>query len=304
MFHIGALAAAGASAYYWPLENGASGFLARVPIFSSLASLIPLFAGLLILWTTLRSEILIRQTYDSSQVLSRATTHAFPDFESHVVWAKTYVSPEHFPSRRIVLSMALSTPVYGLAVNDSGKSAELFLDYLEEWVRHFEKMPHHAPERPTWEICLWGRDPHLRTFFGKAIDPDTNPLHKRLIARYALICKRIYILSVNRQVTCNLYFSDETDTRWFFLKEDDDRIVGLLAIFSPLSASAIKNKKWGIVGFSFRDKEAYDHLTRFYIKLQSQDFEASAENKIECFKSPEGWLADHYGMKLPIGRNP
>jgi len=304
IFHLAAFVAASVAAYYWPLADNASGFFPRLLVLASLASLIPLFAGLLILWTTLRSEILIRQTYDSSQLLSRATTHAFSDFESHIVWAKTYVSPEHFPSRKISLSMAFSTPVYGLAVKDSGKSALLFMDYLEEWVSHFEKMPLHAAERPTWDICLWGKEPHLKTFAGKAIDPDANADHKKYILRFCDICKRIYRLSVNRQVTCNLYFSDETHTRWFFLKEDDERIVGLLALFSPLSASAIKNGKWGIVGFSFRDREAYEHLAHFYIRLQSQDFEVSAENKIECFKSPEQWLADHYGMKQPLSKTP
>ena len=190
--------------------------------------------------------------------------------------------------------MSFSTPLYGLAVQDEGGygCAQKFMDYLESWIKHFEKMPEGTADCPTWEICIWKKSAHDSIFKANAIDlSNTNQRDK--IIDFARLCNRIYKLEATGRVSCKLYLSDESHTRWFFLTEENN-YAGLIVIFSPLSQTAISTKKWKLVGFSFWDKESFDNLSPFNKILQHHDCEQHRINEIGVWKESEQWLLEYY----------
>ncbi len=279
--------------------------LDKILVFCSVFATVAILSGLFILYSSIRSEALIRQAYEFAVNSTRAETVDFASFEDHVLWIKQHLHPSRYPSTHIRLYMSFSTPAYGLAMNDNCKSATLFLDYISEWVSHFEAMPPQNGDPPQWEICLWNKAVHQETFAKNVIDTERFPEQMKCIDILSPLLGRIYALNRSGRVSCHLYFSGKTDTRWFFLKTNEDEFAGLVTIFSPLSASAIKEDGWSLVGIHFNDRDSFEHLSSFNRRLQIEDHAEGKKDSISVLKNPSDWLNDHYNItKRPTKRLP
>jgi hypothetical protein len=251
-------------------------------------------SGLLIVFLSLKSEVLIAQTYEFAVSASQAASHKFGTFIEHIAWIKDNLSPERFPEiQKICLSV--STPIYGVGAQDG--SAVEFLDYLESWINHFEKTsPHNNPSPPIWEFAVWNKKDNTTTF-GKDHFAWEDETSKKAMAHFSILLERMYKLHCERRIELRLYFTDISHSRLFLIQTKSETCAGLLVLFTPFTPSAIKSKKWILVGFSFRDSQAFQNISRFNLLLQEQDHTlARPINQVDVLAAPDEWLKEHYGF--------
>jgi hypothetical protein len=281
--------------YFFQKANQEKHFSEHVGLFVTIFGFSSTVSSLLILWSSIRSEALAKQAYDFVSKTTKVNTFHYNSFSEHLEWVSEHLSHEKYPSRNIKICISISTPIYGLA--DSLESADIFLKFLESWTSHFENMHHTGSDMPEIELCFWKKEPHISTFCRKAIKIATNPESRKRFDQLSNILDRIYNLHKDSRISCRLFFSDETHTRWFFIKENSNIYAGLLVVFSPLTQSSILNKNWTLVGFNFSDKESYDNLTSFNLRLQHEDHSKGRENRVELLSDAKGFLKTHYDLK-------
>ncbi len=274
--------------------------ISEIAVFASVFAVTQVVTNLLILNSSIKTEAIARQNFEFSKGMSRTTTHHFETFRDHILWVKENIDSTNYPNKGIHLYTSVSTPLYGLAADDDNKSANDYLEYLEEWVEHFRSTPK-SSELPVWELCFWNQESHINTFSKKSIDPDNKQPQRELLKRFKNILDDIYELSIEQKVDCRLYFSDESHTRWFYLKTSDQQHIGLMVVFSPLTESSLMSEKWELIGTSFYDSNAYKNLTRFNTRaLQIQNHGALKESQLSVLSDSAGWIKQHYGMETDL----
>lgn len=291
--HLVFFALVGTATYYKPASVADP-----VSYFFTLLQIVSIASGIVVIFLSLKSEVLISQSYDLALSSSQTTSHTFADFKQHLSWLKQNISTERFPEvDRLVWSF--STPLYG--IGDDGQTALEFLEYLESWVDHFEKSPSvESTQRPRWEITVWDQESNKifkDLFLKNARRSDKEKLS--LVDKLASCLERLYKLYSERRIDLFLHYSAVSHARIFFVEGRSKSCHGLICLFSPLTPSAISSRKWMIVGFSFRDDTSLVNIHRFNERLQQPSFEdARPINHVDALKQPRVWILSHYGIPV------
>jgi hypothetical protein len=252
-------------------------------------------SGLLIVFLSLKSEVLIAQTYEFAVSATQAASHEFETFTEQIAWLRDNLSPDRFPETQKIC-FTISTPIYGIGAQDG--SVIEFLDYLESWIKHFEdNASRDNPSPPIWEISVWNKNDNIATFGTNHFSWD-DPLAITAKSRFSKLLERMYCLHRERRVDLRLFFTDVSHSRLFLIQTKTEKCCGLLVLFPPLTPSAITTKNWILVGFSFRDVQAFQNISRFNLRLQRENHAlARPENKVDVLSAPDFWINDHYGLQ-------
>ncbi len=70
-----------------------------------------------------------------------------------------------------------------------------------------------------------------------------------------------------------------------------------MAIFTPLSKSAVNTKKWELTGFGVWDDKGFLDTKNFSNKLSVTDHNRGLINKVNLLENSKDWLLDHYGYE-------
>jgi hypothetical protein len=265
--------------------------------FFTLMQCISILSGLLVVCLSLKSEMLISQTYEFALASSQAKTHQFDSFEEHITWLRNNLSPVQFPELEL-LSMAVSTPLYGIGVNDGNQQQDEFLDFLQSWVTHFKTTSPKELSRPTVELTVWSKEDNISTFGAMNLKWNSPPLSDSR-TRFCNLLNDMYQLHVDRKINLRFYYSDQSHVRVFLAKsQNSHKFTGLMAMFTPLTKSAIEKRKWRLLGFSFWDADAFENILQFVRILQIRNHTRSIpQDLVTSLSRPEEWFAKHYGLK-------
>lgn len=265
--------------------------------FATLLQFIAVISSFLLMLLSLKSEAMISQTYELAANATQATSQKFNSFKAHIVWLKDHLSPRQFPDARNV-SIMVSTPAYGIGADVD--SAKEFVDYFESWVRHFGDHDQ-GSSRPTLQLTVWQAENNRRTFgIGVPKYDWTDKERLAVLQKYSETLKQAYALHDSHRINLELYLTGESHIR-LFLVDTGTRCAGLSIQFSPLTPPAIEHDGWGLVGFGFRSREAYENVAAFASKLQnSPQGKGRPLNKVDELRTPAKWLKRHYGLSTGI----
>ncbi|MBI3234663.1 MAG: hypothetical protein HYZ42_11600 [Bacteroidetes bacterium] len=265
-------------------------------VVSSLLECIGFISGLFLFILSLKSEVLVSQTYEFAAATAQASTHSFSDFKKHIEWLIEFLSPEKFNNSKTNLCLTVSTPIYG--IGDSLESASMFTKYLESWVELYEMIKHPMGDKPNVELSIWTIEENIKTFKNNNDDWKKQETVE-LISRFANLLKRLKTLRDKNFINFNLFYTDRSDTRIFMAHAPSDRKYGgLLVLFSPLTVSSVKHKGWCLTGFSFNEEKGYENVYNFNYRLMYRDHEKSNRiDMVEELEDPIKWLKNHYGIE-------
>jgi hypothetical protein len=265
-----------------------------IAYFFTLLQGLSIASGLLIVFLSLKSEVLIAQTYEFAVSATQAASHQFEKFIEHITWLKDNLSPDRFPETQKIC-FSVSTPIYGIGAQDG--SATEFLDYMESWVKHFEESSTpDDPNPPIWELSVWNKEDNTVTF-GTTHFCWSEDLAQTAKKRLPKLLTRMYKLHCDRRIELRLYFTDVSHSRLFLIQTKTEKCAGFLVLFTPLTTSAVTTRNWILVGFSFRDTLAFQNISRFNLRLQKQDHSlARPVNQVDVLRDPDKWLNEHYGF--------
>ncbi len=268
----------------------------QILILCSLLQLVSLASGFFLFVLSLKSEVLVSQTYEFAAAATQSASHQFRTFTSHLEWLLDNLTPERYPNAPVHLYTSISTPLYGIA--DGHQAAELYLRFFEAWVAYFEGLPADVDETPVWELAVWNQEDN-RAIFNKTVCKWDDPESQRLLTKYAVLLARIWDCHKANKLELRLYFTDPSHSRLFMVKAGRDRYCGLVVMFTPLTAATIQNNGWSLVGFSFHEARAYSNIVHFNRCLQNRHLHAQGRRSDEsdALADPAKWLRKHYEIK-------
>jgi|GEM_PF-5353524 len=254
-------------------------------------------SGLFLFLLSLKSEVLVSQTYEFASLTAQASSHQFKDFKDHLEWVNEFITPSKFKNQRPSLIVTVSTPIYGIGVGV--EEATLYLSYLESWVVCYETM-RSMPlpnETPKVELAIWDKDQNVSTFTVN-YTKEENEKKYDLIRRYSDLMTRLYKLHSKEYIDLKLFFTDKSDARIFMACSSNPRqYAGLFAMFTPLSVQSVTKTGWTLTGYSFWEEKAYENNANFNFKLTHRDPEKNRVNQVDCIQNCNQWLTEHYGLQ-------
>lgn len=264
-------------------------------LFLHILSLFAFIIGMFILMLSAINESLAKE----SLALTRQTSHTeaikYNKFITHLNWLKDNLNPSQFNSRNINLTIAISTPLYGIAVGS--EEANKFFGFMEEWIEHFESLPENNSYRPVITFTVWDADCHSAEFRDPINRIKDAPEQRKLMTLFAALLKRLYDLCATNRAYVHLHYSDRSDTRIFLVSDEKSGSYGgMLVVFSPLTHSVDENDKWHLVGFSVSDRQGYDSVEYLHQRLQRKKFNKMATDHIEELKDSKAWLCKQYKL--------
>lgn len=265
----------------------------QIGLFATLLQIVSLASGILIILLSLKSETIISQTYELTAKSTQATSLRFPNFVDHIIWIKDHLSPRQMPDATKIC-VSVSTPLYGIGADL--ESASEFIDYISSWIEHFEKQETKS-NRPQIELTFWSSGINKSTF-QNAVKESAKPTEiHALLTKYAEVLQRAHRLHQQYTIDLSLFKTGESHGRLFLVRTPTER-AGLTILFSPLTANAITHRGWGLVGFSFRNHEAFENVYEFNRKLQSSSIGVGrpSDHVHDLAKSKE-WLYRQYGFQ-------
>lgn len=264
-------------------------------LFLHVLSLVAFVIGMAILILSAVNESLAKETLSLTQQTSHTEAIKYEKFITHLNWLKDNLNPSQYNSNTVNLTIAVSTPLYGIAVGS--EEATKFREFLEEWIEHFESLPENNANRPTFTLTVWDADSHSTEFNDPIKRIKDNSERKKQMTLFANLLKRLYDVCASNRAHVRLNYSARTDIRVFLLSDiKSNTYGGMLIVFAPLTHSINENDKWHIVGFRVSDHQGYDSIEFLHQRLQRVEFDKIAENHIEELSDSKAWLCKQYKL--------
>jgi len=276
--------------------------VALVGIAGSIVTIAGFVVSLFIWDAAKRADIASQIMHNLAVRTSQSQAYLFSSFSEHIKWLKSNLSAAAFTSKRVELSIAISTPLYGVgsrvdsasaaAAIDCFRDVDIFLDWLEQWLDTFEGLPHGV--QSTLNIVIWPEETHKQVFEQSLRRLPVTDLSQRF-SRLVSLFRRADALSKIGKIAFNLNVSGPSDTRLFIVQSADEAR-GLKAVFTPLTESAIENQGWEVSGYSVWSPSGGAQMRHFFHALRKSDYSMKAVDVSQSWESAEAFLLKYFPM--------
>ncbi len=248
---------------------------------------------IVLLHNSKRQQIISEVTYNMANHSANSKVHYFLSFRQQLEWISDNLNPSNFAQKPVTIKLAVSTPLYGIGVQEKEESPgvnslELFLDFLKVWVSEFERGEKRA-NKSSLTLTFWRIQDHADVFGGVKLN---NNIQKQ-ITEFEKVFSQLYSLKKRNKINLTIYQGCRSDTR-IFLAENSEHASAMTVIFSPLTKSAISEKKWTLSGFSASGKRGIEQPNEFSHLLSFEDFSKNPKDMTHLFANPNEFIKAYF----------